>query len=750
MTHQNQIVSQLMRKAQQQIKSAQPSFLNVQFFNRLSISHKLNVGFGMLILLTFLVVGRNAWGSLFATQNIRQTQELRVPTALTSSRAHQELLKMSAHIRGYLITGDAEYRNQYYLSRQTFEKELANMVELLAAPQSATGYSQQLTELEALYSQWRQIPEELFGLSDQAIDNQPALKLFLDKGELSLLNIQSETQALIELQAARSPSTENVKMLKDIAGFQTSSALAGASLRSYIITRAPDFRFEYAGKRRVANQQWATITNNLEQLTPAQKEKIEDIRTYRQQFTDIVPELLDKAQSDRYREDLFVLKTQAEPLATSMEALLDEIVQQQQQRLEDELELSKAGLIKAQWQTLVGSLIALVVTFRLTLLLRQKIADPIVRLTQATAQIIEGNLEAKTTVESEDEIGSLAIIFNQMTDYLKASHENLKHNNTALEIQKAELESKNIQINQALEALRATQAQLIQTEKMSSLGQMVAGIAHEINNPVSFIHGNLSCIQEYTQDLTDLIALYERCYTDKRAEIRAKKEEIDLDFLVADMPRTIISMQTGTQRIRDIVLSLRNFSRLDESNTKLADISEGIESTLLVLQSRLSIQTFRPAISLTKQYGELPKIECYPGQLNQVFLNVLINAIDAIDSVCNKDEASHQSSDRNTQTNAPKTNRAWQPKITITTTTQLTKNNRQQINVEIQDNGEGMDTLTQQNMFDPFFTTKPVGSGTGMGLSISHKIVVDRHHGTLECVSEKGVGTTLRITLPCE
>ncbi|MEL6489842.1 MAG: ATP-binding protein [Cyanobacteria bacterium J06621_3] len=737
MAYHNHIVSQLKRQAQRRVKSAQPTFLNVNFFSRLSISHKLNVGFGLLVFLTFLLVGRNAWGSLFAAQNIQQTQQLRVPTALASSQAQQELLKMSAHIRGYLVTGSSEYRNQYYLSRQTFEQELATMIRLLATS-SAIDNSEQLNELESLYTQWRQIPEELFFLSDQLLDNQPALKLFQEKGELSLLKIQSETQALINLQAARSPSTENVAMLKEIANFQTSSALVGSSLRAYIITRTPDFRFEYAGKLRIANQHWEEINANLEQLTLEQQNTVQKIQSHRQQLLAIVPELLTIVEGDHYREDLFIFSTQAEPLAAEMATLLNDIVLKQQQRLEDELERSRAGLSRAQLHTLLGSFIALAIAFKLALLLRHKIADPIVRLTRATAQVIEGNLDAKTAVESEDEIGLLAKTFNQMTDYLKASHEDLQHNNSKLASKKKELESKNIQINQALSALQETQTQLIQTEKMSSLGQMVAGIAHEINNPVSFIHGNLPCLQEYTTDLIELIDLYKRCYTEEKVEISERKEDIDLDFLLTDIPRTITSMQTGTQRIRDIVLSLRNFSRLDESDMKQTTVTEGLESTLLILQSRLSMQAFRPAINLVKQYGELPKIECYPGQLNQVFLNILANAIDAIDSV------SHTRKQNNSN------DHSWIPTITITTDTRLSEKDEQQVVIEISDNGGGMDTPVQQRIFDPFFTTKPVGSGTGMGLSVSHKIVVDGHHGTLECTSRKGTGTTLQVVLPCK
>ena len=749
MAHRNQTVSHFSHQVRQRVKLALPPCSSVDFFNRLSISNKLNVSFGLLVFITFLVVVRNAWGVFFSTQHIQQTQQVRVPTALASSQAQQELLKMSAHIRGYLVTGDSEYRNQYYLSRQTFEQELAAMSNLLSVS-SAEGDSQQLSELEVLYAQWRQIPEELFVLSDQLLDNQPALKLFQEQGELNLLSIQSKTKMLIDLQAARSPSAENVEMLTEIASFQTSSALLGSSLRAYLITRTPDFRFEYAGRLKAADQHWENITANSEKLTLAQQETIEELQTHRKQLLDIVPELLSIVESDRYREDLFVFSTQAEPLAANMLAQLNEIVLQQQQRLEDELEQSRVGLSKAQWQALLGSFIALGVAFNLAMLLRRRIAAPIVQLTQATTQVIQGNLNVKTDVASEDEIGSLAKAFNQMTDYLKASHENLKDNNTQLESQKSQLKSQNIQINQTLEALQDTQAQLIQTEKMSSLGQMVAGIAHEINNPVSFIHGNLPCLQDYATDLIHLIDLYEQCYTTQesqafatnRRKIEAKREEIDIDFLLADIPRILGSMETGTQRIRDIVLSLRNFSRLDESEMKQTTVAEGLESTLLILRNRLNLQAFRPAVSLIKQYGELPSIECYPGQLNQVFLNILANAIDAID------HASHTYAQQDTQLKNIRAN--WVPTIIITTNAQQTPSGEEQVSIEISDSGEGMSPELQQSIFDPFFTTKPVGSGTGMGLSVSHKIVVDKHHGKLECISTEHVGTTLRITLPCE
>ncbi|MEL6554698.1 MAG: ATP-binding protein [Cyanobacteria bacterium J06621_11] len=704
-------------------------------FGHLRISHKLNVSFGLLVLLTFAVVGRNAWGGLSAVRTIRQTQQVRIPTALSSSQAQQELLRMSAHIRGYLITGSSEFRNSYYLSRQTFDRELGEMIALLSM-QSSAADAPQIAEIEVLYAEWRQLPEELFALSDLALDNQPALKLFEERGELSLLKMQSAVQTLIDLQAERSPTAENLILLKDLAAFQTSSALMGASLRAYLLTRASDFRFEYAGKLRATEQHWESITADRTRLTSVQLEALATIEREQQQFLAVIPELLSIAEGDRYREDLFVFNKKAEPLAVELLSRLDEIVVSQQQRLEDELDSAQTDLRRALWQTLIGSFLALGIALAMALLLRRKIADPIVQLTQATAQVINGNLDTQTQVDSDDEIGALAKTFNRMTKSLKISHYNLERYNETLKAQKTELESKNIQIGQALDALQTTQMQLIQTEKMSSLGQMVAGIAHEINNPVSFIHGNLSCMQDYMAGLIELIELYGHHYALPPEEIKQKLKAIDFEFLLEDMPRMFTSMETGTDRIRDIVLSLRNFSRLDESDMKEVSIVEGIESTLLILQSRLGIQSFRSAIALKRQYATGPKLACYPGQLNQVFLNVLGNAIDAIDSV------SRQQESEQTQT--------WTPQITVRVEVKAGDSGICQIAIAISDNGEGMDSDVQQRIFDPFFTTKPVGSGTGMGLAVSHKIIVDRHGGQMSCSSKLGEGTTFLIMLPCQ
>jgi signal transduction histidine kinase len=284
------------------------------------------------------------------------------------------------------------------------------------------------------------------------------------------------------------------------------------------------------------------------------------------------------------------------------------------------------------------------------------------------------------------------------------------------------------ELSKILVELRKTQAQMVQSERLSSLGQLVAGVAHEINNPTNFIHGNLVHFETYAQTLLELLQRYRTHYPDPDATVQLAVEEADVDFLAADLPKMLASMRMGTDRIRQIVLSLRNFSRLDEATVKAVDIHEGLDSTLMILEHQLKEKPHRPAIQVIKKYGPLPKVECYAGQLNQVFMNILANAIDAVD------EAHQSLNDENRDIG------------TITIETQ--PSDPGWVTVAIADTGKGMSPPAQRQLFDPFFTTKPVGKGTGLGMSISHQIITETHGGTITVDSELGRGTTLRIYIP--
>ncbi|MEA5538219.1 ATP-binding protein [Limnoraphis robusta Tam1] len=359
------------------------------------------------------------------------------------------------------------------------------------------------------------------------------------------------------------------------------------------------------------------------------------------------------------------------------------------------------------------------------LMLGRRIVKPIKAIAKTAYLVSQGDLNQTAPVLSNNEIGMLAKTFNQMIEQLKLTYQQLADYSHTLEEKveqrTQELRHKNQDLEITLKQLKKTQTQLVQQEKMASLGQLVAGVAHEINNPVNFIYGNVQPATKYARDLLNLIQLYQKHYPQPNSEIIDDIEAIDLAFIQEDFMQLLDSMKEGSERIKEIVLSLRNFSRLDESEQKQVDLHQGIESTLRILQNRLKAQSERPEIAVIKQYGQLPLLNCYPGQLNQVYMNLLSNAIDALEQ------------DRT----------IINPHILIHTT--LSNNN---IEIRIADNGSGIKSELLEQIFDPFFTTKPVGKGTGLGLSISYHIIVENHKGKLLCHSQLGKGTEFIIKLP--
>ncbi len=337
-------------------------------------------------------------------------------------------------------------------------------------------------------------------------------------------------------------------------------------------------------------------------------------------------------------------------------------------------------------------------------------------------------------IEFVKNLAGIAIERKQAEESLQQLNEDLENRvfqrTEALRKSEARERERAQQLEQALLELRSTQSQLVQTEKMSSLGELVAGIAHEINNPVNFIHGNLKYVDDYTKQLIELVNIYAEEYPAPNQRIFDKVEEIDLDFMVEDLQKIVASMEVGTKRIRQIVLSLRNFSRLDESEMKPVDLHGGIDSTLLILQHRLKGLDGWPAINVIHEFSNIPLVNCYPSQLNQVFMNIIANAIDAIEERYRKFSVAEAEANPGT----------------IAIATEVIDENM--IAVEISDNGTGMPQTTIDRIFNPFYTTKEVGKGTGLGMSISHSIVVQKHKGKIECFSEIGRGTNFRISIP--
>jgi signal transduction histidine kinase/CBS domain-containing protein len=357
----------------------------------------------------------------------------------------------------------------------------------------------------------------------------------------------------------------------------------------------------------------------------------------------------------------------------------------------------------------------------------------------------------------------LKVQVEERTAQLTQANEQLKQDivereqiEAALRQSEAQLRQKATTLKLALKELHSYQTQLIQTEKMSSLGQLVAGVAHEINNPINFVYGNIAYASQYIHDIMHLLELYDQYYPHPVQEILDEAEKIDLNFVKIDLPKLLTSMKMGADRIRDLVLSLRNFSRLDEAEMKSVDLHDGIDSTLLILQNQLKASAGRSEITVIKEYGNLPSVECYAGQLNQVFMNLLSNAIDALEesrmlnSQVLMGNALHlvsspwirihtgiktvQHSDNTSQS-------LWLPSPTVPPNVPIAV-------IRIADNGCGMTDAVRRRLFDPFFTTKTVGKGTGLGLSISYQIVVKKHRGRIDCISMPGQGTEFMIEIP--
>ncbi|MEH1820971.1 MAG: ATP-binding protein [Nostoc sp.] len=353
-------------------------------------------------------------------------------------------------------------------------------------------------------------------------------------------------------------------------------------------------------------------------------------------------------------------------------------------------------------------------------------------------------------------LGAIAI-GTQKTDSYRAEHLKLVSifaSQTAIAIDKAVLYEQSTQaavqakaqtqkLQQALHELQLAQTQLIQSEKMSSLGQLIAGVAHEINNPVNFIYGNLKYVAEYAQDLLHLLAKYQKFLPVAPPELESELDNIDLEFIMQDLPKLLDSMKLGTSRIVEIVQSLKNFSRHDEAEMKAVNIHDGIDGTLMILHHRLKADVRRPAIEIIKDYAKLPLIECYPGQLNQVFMNILANAIDALEeSMENGGVRSSPYYPLSPEGVPPSP--IPNPQITIRTKAL----DKDWVVIRIVDNGPGMKEEVIRRIYDPFFTTKDIGKGTGLGMAISYQIVVDRHGGILKCRSKPGEGTEFWIQIP--
>ena len=672
------------------------NLLSGRLFNKLNIGSKLNIGFGILGALTMLVIALSYLGSSRATTNINRTTDISAPTALASAQAQANLLRMLGDVRGYLALGDEEYRTDYNQAREAFEADIAELEALarqrapLGPPSTNPEFDNRLAELKTAFAQWSELPDQLFDLRDDQLQREPALRLLLQEGNPLIASIVVDIRSMLSTQQQRRDLTpEDIAMLGDMATFQASFFAMIAGLRGYVTTGRDNFKFEYVSNLTINDEAWERLTENEVLLNNTQQQRLANIGKVREEFLSLPLRMFNAVEGERAREDLYLFRTRAVPVAETMLQILNEMTLDQQTLLQADLGEGREQLAATQWQIGVGGVIVFFLGLGLAFIFRENIAGPIRRLTKAAEQIGAGDLAVRASVESGDEIGTLAETFNQMTDQLGQT------------LEKAE--AANQELSQTLEELKTTQDQLVETEKMAALGGLVAGVAHEINTPVGVGVTAASALEDKTLAFLDIY---------KSGNM--KRSDLEKYLNMAEQSSSMILRNLS--RAAELIQSFKQVA-VDQSTEerRTFQVKSYLEEVLLSLQPQLK----KTQHTIEIKGNDDITLESYPGVFSQIITNLVMNSlVHAYEA----DDAGHL-------------------------TFNLKRENDRLI-FEYADDGKGISKENLNKIFDPFFTTKRGQGGSGLGLHIIYNLVTQRLSGTIRCESKVGTGTRFVIELP--
>ncbi len=668
-----------------------------QFLKNLNIGRKLTISFGILVILTFLSAGVSYLGSYRATTKINTTADVRVPTALDASYAQANLLRMLGDVRSYLALGDKEYRESYSKSAADFE---ADLVELEGKKQSLNVENQaRLIKLRIAYERWSELPEQLFELRDDQLDREPAYRLLATEGIQYAGQVLIATNTMIELQGQNSPTEENLALLEDMAKFQGNFAAMLSSLRGYVTTRNRIYRGEYEVNLIDNENAWERLSGNRDELTPSQQEHLDTITQSREDFLRLHKQIFEDLEGERWREDLYLFKTEAVPLAESMQQLLNEMVNEQQTLFRTELDSGRLDLANVNRLTLAGSIVALILGLVLSLIFYATIAGPVRRLTAVTDTIRGGDLEARACVESRDEIGLLAETFNNMADQLQWTlaqvEQRVAERTRELQENMALLQQEITGRKQAEGALKEYSERLeemvedrtAELEKAKSTAEVanqaksefLANMSHELRTPLNGILG-------YTQIL-------------KRDKSLTPKQNNAIDII-----------HRSGEHLLMMINDVLDLSKVEAGKMELAPTKFHLPKFLKTVAEIIQVRAKQKGILFSyKSLSPLPTaVYADEVRLRQVLLNLLGNAV------------------KFTKQGAVTFKVGYVDRGQGVKTKSKGQRTERKIRFEIEDTGIGILPEKQAEIFLPFHQTgdrQAQAEGTGLGLPISQRLV---------------------------